>query len=79
MVYLTQDTQNRPHGKSPFLKYFLPDIWVKLVGYISDRVLVAPMDIGSTLLVGMWSYGCFIRVVVCTFFLYLLGTACTDQ
>ena len=47
MVYLAQDTQNRPHDKSPIIYNFLPDIWVKLVGHISDRVLVAPMDMGG--------------------------------
>ena len=30
------------------------------MGHISDRVYVAPKDIGGTLLVDMWPYGCFI-------------------
>ena len=60
MVYLAQDTQNRPHDKSPIIYNFLPDIWVKLVGHISDRVLVAPMDMGGILLANMRPYGYFI-------------------
>ena len=52
MVYLTKDTQNR--------QSFLPNIWLKLVGHISDWVFVAPIDIGSALLVDMQPYGYFI-------------------
>ena len=52
MVYLTKDTQNR--------QSFLPNIWLKLVGHISDWVFVAPIDIESTLLVDMQPYGCLI-------------------
>ena len=43
--------------------YFLPNIWEKLVGHISDRVFVAPKDIGGTLLVDMQPYGCFILIL----------------
>ena len=52
----TQVTQNRPDDKSPIIHQFLPYIWVKLVGYISDRVFVAPIDIGSTLFIDMQLY-----------------------
>ena len=58
MVYLTKDTQNR--------QSFLPNIWLKLVGHISDWVFVAPIDIGSTLLVDMQPYGCFIFILFLT-------------
>ena len=60
MVYLTRDAQIRQDNKSPIIYHFLPHIWVKLVGHTSDRVFVAPTDIGGTLLVDMRPYGCFI-------------------
>ena len=60
MVYLTKDTQNR--------QSFLPNIWLKLVGHISDWVFVAPRDIGSALLVDMQPYGCFILYRWCAHF-----------
>ena len=50
MVYLTKDTQNRQDDKSIF---FFTNIWVKSVSHISDRVFVAPEDIGGTLLIDM--------------------------
>ena len=62
MVYLTKDTQNR--------QSFLPNIWLKLVGHISDWVFVAPIDIGSALLVDMQPYGCFIDLFIYLFILF---------
>ena len=49
---ITKDTQIR--------QSFSPNIWLKLVGHISDWIFVAPIDIGSALLVDMQPYGCFI-------------------
>ena len=48
----------------PIIYKFLPNIWVKLVGHISNRVLLVPVDIRGTLLVDTRPYGCFIISVV---------------
>ena len=59
MVYLVKDTENRLDDQSQIIYHFTQHL-IKLVGHISDRVFVVPVDIGGTLLVDIQPYGCFV-------------------